>query len=179
MKDVTHLILLYRECARTLWNMFFQPQLYEYVRDNRSQWDIIDGFHEISTMLFTSLILAPLDRQDYKKSHSYEGYKKILPFLHVVPDVSSGVSISINREVNTTSGYWDYPVKCVKPADADMRFVDFFDFDVRGMRDFEYYHVRIIASPEYPDLIGRDALIRPRNVRVLHDEKEMQKDAGG
>jgi hypothetical protein len=83
-----------------------------------------------------------------------------------VPSAESGVPININREVKCT-GYWDYHLNVIKPADAELRFIDYFDFDILGFRDLQYCRVRIVTSEKYPDIVGRDALIGSNHVNIL------------
>jgi hypothetical protein len=47
-----------------------------------------------------------------------------------------------------------------------MRFINFFDFDVLGHRDFVYYRVRIVESKTHPELVGRDSLILASYARL-------------
>lgn len=163
--DITQLMLQYRECSRNLWNMYIRQQVSEFNTDERNEWDIKDEYDEICTILFSTLVLAPIGKSNFKKSHSYEKYQKELSFIDVVP--CNEIPILINREVGETSGYWDYPLKSIQPADVGMRFVDFFDFDRLGFRDFEYIQVRIVESMVYPDLVQRDALVIPRYVKMF------------
>ena len=103
-----------------------------------------------------------------KKTASYESRKESLPFIYIVP--KNEVPILITREKNNSFGYWDYPLKSIKPSDAEMRFVDFFDFDKLTYKDLKYYQVRIIASKEIPDLIDRNTLIEPQYVSVFLED---------
>jgi hypothetical protein len=165
MKDITDLFFAYRECARNLWNVYFYPQLCKYENESRGKWDISDEYDDICTRLFNMLVLCPIEKTNYQKTASYESIKETLPFISIVP--KGEVPILINREKNNSMGYWDYPMKSINPSDAEMLFVDYFDFDKLGYRDFEYYQVRIIASNECPDLIDRDALIAPQYVNLF------------
>lgn len=160
-KDVTKFMNRYCECARHLWNTYFLEHI-----SPQNQWDISDEFDEICTRLFSSLVLHQIGCIAHKKSHRYEQFPEPLLCLSVVPSGEAGVPISINREVKA-SGYWDYPIECITPSDVDLRFIDFFDFDVVGYRDFEYYRVRVVGSPEYPDILGRDALIKTHYANVF------------
>jgi hypothetical protein len=73
-------------------------------------------------------------------------------------------------EKRTQRRYWDYPVKIMKPGESDMCFVDFFNFNTTGSRDYELCRVRIVASTVYPDIVGHDALLAWNDVRVLIDD---------
>jgi hypothetical protein len=160
--EATQLVNAYRECARNLWNIYFRELL-----SPENQWDVADEYDEICVMLFSSLVLAPLGQYTAKKAHAYDKSPQPLPFLRVIPSSSTGVTIHVNREV-TCTGYWDYPFKIVKPSDAVLQFIDHFDFDCLGFRDFQYCRARIAASDHHPELIGRDALLDSNNVRIEH-----------
>lgn len=165
--DITKLMNKYRECARHLWNTYFLEQL-----SSQYQWDISDEFDQICTMLFSSLVLNQIGGTSCKKSYRYEQFPEPLICLHIVPSAEAGAPIQIAREVKSFT-YWDYPIDLVKPLDVDLRFIDFFDFDVLGYKDFEYYRVRIVGSYKYPDIVGRDALINTHSVNVFFvDESE-------
>lgn len=79
------------------------------------------------------------------------------------------MEIFINREI-PRCGYWDDPVKRVEPDEAKLQFVHYFDFDIAGHRDFEYYEVLILRFDRYPHLVGRHALVRVKSAQVLVDE---------
>lgn len=165
---VTKLMNTYRECVRHLWNTYFLDLL--SIVEN--QWDVSDEFDEICTTLFSSLVLNPIGCTSHKKSQRYEGFPTPLSCLHVVPSAKDGVPIQIAREIQSFT-YWDYPIDVIKPLEVDLRFIDFFDFDVLGYKEFEYYRVRIVDSSEYPDIIGRDALLKTRYATVFFvDESE-------
>ena len=164
MKDVTRAINLYRECARNLWNLYLHETI-----SSRNEWDLSDEFDDICTLLFSSLVLVPNKCASYKKSHSYDKNPQPLSCLRVVPSSEGGVPIQINREI-TRSAYWDFPLSIVKPVDVDLRLIDLFDFDLLGFRDLRFCQVRIIGSPTYPEIIGRDALLGSNDVKIMLDE---------
>lgn len=164
MNDITQTMNVYRECTRNLWNIYFIENITQ-----KNEWDISDEFDDICTLLFSSLVLLPNNCTSYKKSHNYEKSPQPLSCLRVIPTLEEGVPIQINREIMRT-GYWDFPINIVKPEDVDLRFIDFFDFDLLGFRDFRFCSVRIIGSAIYPDIIGRDALLDSNNVKIFFDE---------
>jgi hypothetical protein len=161
MKEITELTNLYRECARNLWNTYFF--------NNASlgdEWDICDEFDDICVLLFSALVLNPNEYTEIKKSNSYDKSPQPLACIKVVSSSDEGVQIQINREVDK-SGYWDYPVNFVKPSDVDLRFIDFFDYNVLGFRDFKFCHVRIVGSDKFPGLVGRDALLESNDISIF------------
>jgi hypothetical protein len=71
----------------------------------------------------------------------------------------------INRDL-PRSGYWDHPVTSIKPRDAELNFLRYFDFDVQNYREFRYLEVSVCKSEPYPEIIGRAALIEVEYARV-------------
>jgi hypothetical protein len=65
--------------------------------------------------------------------------------------------------------YWDDPVREIKVTDADLHFLDFFDWNSMAYADFEYYRVRIAAFPSQPHLVGREALMKHLHTKVFVD----------
>lgn len=121
-------------------------------------------------MLFTSLVLNQVssDGLKCKKASAYDKTPEPLLFFTIVPSAESGVPINISRD-KKSYGYWDYPINLVKSNEFEMRFIDFFDFDLLGFRDFQYCRVRIIQSNLNPDLIGHDALLCCNDIRIFFD----------
>jgi len=166
MRDITEIMNRYRECTRNLWNIYFLEQI-----SQGDEWDLCDEYEEICSLFFSSLVLRAVDQLSYKKSLAYKSVTEPISIFRVVPSAESGVPIYINRDVPCT-GYWDYPLSIIKPSDVDLRFIDFFDFDRKGFRDFQYCRVRIVGSDTYPEIIGRDALLESNNVKIIFEEEE-------
>jgi hypothetical protein len=156
---VTPLVARYREAARHLWNAF--------LRDG-ADWDRHSDYEVLCDQLFTIMVLTPIGRGDVDLSKVWERLNATLPFLRVIPRIEHGVPIAINRQ-HSAHGSWDDPVKMVKPAEVDLRFAHFFDWDELGWRDFEFYRVEIAGFPSQPHLVGRLALIAPQYVEVIFD----------
>jgi hypothetical protein len=160
VQDVTTTLEHYRECVRHLWNVGFR-----YIEETVGDWDLVDQFYGISDALFVPLVLYPLDKATESGTRSGAWRPEPLNFLTVTPS-GSGATIYINRE-QPACGYWDDPVKTVTAGEADLRFIGYFDFDLRGPRDLEYYRVRIAEWPAQSHLVGRDALISVRQGAVF------------
>ena len=166
MNDVTHLFHSYRECVRHLWNTHFQP-LAAHQNLTGYNWDVRHEFNDISVNIFSSLVLRELDVFNIEMSAEYLPNPVELPGFTIVPSSQNGAIIHINRNV-PRSGYWDYPISIVKPADVELNLLRHFDFDVLGYRDFKYFEVVIHSSPKYPEIVGRVALIEVGNSLVFH-----------
>jgi hypothetical protein len=167
MEDVTSRMNSFRECARHLWNVDFLP----LVEEARDRWELRDGFDDVCSLLFASLVVGPLGL-DFPLSISRAlapdrtSGAPSLPWLRVVPNGPAGVPIMINRDPVSDVGYWDHPLQRVSETDVDLRMVRWFDFDVLGFRDLRYYLVRIQGAAE-PGVIGRAALIECEYTRVI------------
>jgi hypothetical protein len=150
MDDVTPLMNAYRDCVRHLWNTYFQRDA-----ESEQDWDLRDEFNAVAAQLFRALILWKVQREETEVQPDEQEPRAPLGFLHVVVEPRS--EIMINRQ--TASGYWDYPMTVVEREDLDLRFLQYFDWDVLGFRDFAYYRVRIVGSTKYPQVVGKDALV--------------------
>jgi len=135
----------------------------------KPDWDQSDRFQDIAVILFSSLIAVPLGAEKDQLSPDYVASPNRLNDFHVIPVSEYGVPININRE-KERSGYWDHPLQQIRPGEADLRFLKYFDFDMLGFRDFYYYQVRIIGSDKYPDIIGRDALITTVHAKIFFNQ---------
>lgn len=131
-------------------------------------WDLSDEYEEICGKLFSSLVLARIDRTESKKARAFERSPEPLTFLRIIPVTNNGVPIHINRE-KSPSPYWDHPTILIKPDEADMRFIDFFDFGRLAFREFAYCRVRIVASTN-GGLVGYDALLQCNHITALFDD---------
>lgn len=156
MRDITEIFDHYRIAARSIWNMAFwsEPEL--------RNWDSWDQFERIKELLFKALVLARLGAEN----GSTEPQASAARIFYVAPRGSVPVMISKPR-AGDSNWYWDDPVRQIDASDAELHFLDYFDWDKMGYADFQYYRVRIAAFRAHPDLIGRDALIERINATVL------------
>lgn len=150
MHDVTALLDVYRECARHVWNAYFQAEA-----KATQDWDLRDRFLDVALLLFRSLVLAKVGREDIPLLPDYRGDQAPISVLRVVVELRSEVMVARSG----AGGYWDDPVRTLEPGDCELRFIQFFDWDHLGVRDFAFYRVRIVASDRHPHLVGRDALL--------------------
>jgi hypothetical protein len=158
MREITNLFDHYRVVARSIWNTGFwsQPDLQD--------WDSRDRFDQIKTLLFKALVVARVeeghccDLDTLAPDHAF----------HVVPLDPGPVPINIEQprkgDANT---YWDDPVKEIKATDAELHFIDYFDWDEMAYIDFQYYRVRIASFPLQAQLVGRNALLEHQYAKVF------------
>jgi len=163
MQDVTSLLNCYRECVRNLWNTYFVN------RTSTEGWDLFDEYDNICVKLFASLVLNEVDKHTHKKSSAFIQFPEPLLFLHVVPSAKSGIPVNICRKKGDAC-YWDNPTILIKPDETDMRFIDFFDFDLLGFRDFQYCRARILSSNVNSDIVGLDALLLCNYAKIFLED---------
>jgi hypothetical protein len=160
--DVSKIFDHYRASAREVWNTAFWPD-----PDFRN-WDSIDQFREIEKLLFQELVLGKLDREWPLQNT----FKDAIPFFHIIPTIGHGAPIMIqNPRPGAPTGYWDDPVTIIKPGEAELVFIAYFDWNEMDYIDLRYYRVRITAFSAHPELVGREALIEREHatVRLAND----------
>jgi len=157
MRDITELMNTYRECSRSLWNVYFSR------RTNIGC--SLDAFEQIRRLLFDSLVVDEL-------FYDGEAEDEDIPptALKVVPRERS--LILINRPSGPgEAGYWDQEKDMVVgPDEITLAFLDYFDFAQTPIKDFHYYRCRILHFPSHVEYEGREALIKALDGRVFHDE---------
>ena len=154
MDTVTQAFQKYRIAARLIWNLFFLPN------PELAGWDGRDQFERIKGLLFESLVLGSV-------SVDMERVRFV-----VVPRAEAGVPIRIESpRQDDRNHYWDHPISTLKPSDATLEFLDFFDFDPIGYLDFRYVRTRICDFPAHSDLVGREALLDTDYVDICVCEK--------
>lgn len=159
MTDATDLVHNYRECARGLWNTFLRGKAEPY-----KDFDAIDRFSRISTLLIEELVLRPLGVSTFAKTNEDEPY----PFFSLQPIVES-FPVMVARP-STSGRYWDDPISRLSSKGVLLLFIDFFDWDRFGYIDFQYYRVEIAKCDEHPQIIGRQALVDVHHARIIFEE---------
>ena len=158
VKNVSSIFDHYRMSARAVWNSAFWPD------EDFRNWDSIDQFHQIEKLLFQELVLAKVDREWQLQ----DLFKNAIPFFRIVPSLIHGTPIMILKpRPEAYTGYWDDPVSLVKPDQAELFFIAYFDWDQMDYIDLRYYRVRIASFDAHPELVGREALIE-RQSAVVH-----------
>jgi hypothetical protein len=156
MEDISSVFDHFRISARAIWNTAFWPDA-----DFRN-WDSSDQFNEIKRILFSELVLGKVGR-DWPARDIFE---IPIPFFQIMP-ASQMIPILIqNPRSDRETGYWDHPVNCLASGEAEMHFLDYFDWDLMDYRDFQYYRVTIAKFDARSELVGRDALIQRHQARV-------------
>ncbi|HEY2546827.1 MAG TPA: hypothetical protein VGI46_12235 [Candidatus Acidoferrum sp.] len=157
MRDVSGIFDHYRVSARAIWNTAFWPDA-----DFRN-WDSIEQFHEIEELLFQELVLAKLGRE----WRLQDVFKNAIPFFRVVPSIGHGTPIMIqNPRPGAPTGYWDDPLKLIRPEEAELLFIAYFDWNQMDYIDLQYYRVRVASFDAHPELVGLAALIERQHTAV-------------
>jgi hypothetical protein len=157
MKDISSVFDHYRSSARAIWNTAFWPD-----PDFRN-WDSIDQFHEVEKLLFQELVLAKVDRE----WPLCDLFVNAIPFFQIAPSIVHGTPILIqNPRPGAPTGYWDDPVNLIKPRQAELLFIAYFDWNRMDYIDLRYYRVKIASFDAHSELAGREALIERQHAAV-------------
>ena len=151
-KPAERLIVDFRIADRELFNRFFRVD--DPWEKQDAAWLLVERFNDLEAVLFQKMVSEALDLGAIAYGRPQ---KEIL----VVSGGNGEVTALINREVD--SGYWDFPVSMV-PADAEMQFIDFFDWDALALRDNKYVRVLIASCISNPALVEKHALVDAQEV---------------
>ncbi|MBT9099116.1 hypothetical protein KFZ76_15550 [Methylovulum psychrotolerans] len=154
---ISHPLKRYRECARSIWNIYLMDQ-YQATQN----WDLLASYKRIKQELFDSIVLVPVLQDDEVFDYQL-GFPcsriNVIPSQIPNPGNRWDMPVAINRIKGETAGYWDYPVTRIT-SQAELLFVDFFDWDAYGFIDMSIVVAEINAYPESPDLIGHRLLVK-------------------
>ena len=147
--NITEEIHQFREAARHLWNSYLKRE---------ADYDSVDTFHSICLQLFEEQITSRLELS--VSPIPMDGHNVPLDGYRIFASHQGKIPLYINREI-PPSGYWDYPIDWIAPEEGpDIRPISFFDYDLLGWRNIEFYRVRIVNCPSHPEINGREALIK-------------------
>jgi hypothetical protein len=158
MRDITNLMDHYRIVARSIWNTGFWPD------PELRNWDSWEQFEQIKKLLFIALVAGGLEEIGGPSDMATTSG----PTIRVVPFPPERVPIMIHlpRE-GDRNWYWDDPVREVAATEAELHFLDYFDWDKMNYVDFRYYRVRIASFASRPHLLGREALLEHQHAKVF------------
>src|SRR5690348_10143571 len=156
VEDISAVFDHYRVSARAIWNNAFWPDA--DLRD----WDSVEQFGEIQRILFSELVLRKVARE----WPAQDIFQNAIPFFHVVPSCNAPIMIRNPRSAKET-GYWDHPLNRVKPGEAELHFIAYFDWNHMDYVDLRSYRVKIARFDGHSEVDGRDALI-DREHAVIH-----------
>jgi hypothetical protein len=154
-EDISVVFDHYRVSARAIWNNAFWPDA------GLRNWEAVEQFGEIQRILFSQLVLRKVAREWPAR----DVFQNAIPFFHVVPPVNAPIMIRNPRSTNET-GYWDHPLNRVKPGEAELQFIEYFDWNHMDYVDLRYYRVKIASFDGHSEVNGRDALIDREHARI-------------
>jgi hypothetical protein len=156
---VDQLIQHYCECARSTWN--------NYLWSSDADEAALERYEEVRELLFRAIVLDPLGVGEATR----EAEDATWSFLRVVApaDVST---VLVNKPSTDGNQYWEPAEKGVDLSDAEIQFVDLFDWDPRAFRDLALMMALVVASPKNPELVGRSILLERNSVTVVFEEPD-------
>jgi hypothetical protein len=164
MHDVTQLLLTYRDARVHLWNTYFVGKVHSL-----EECSILDRYEAIDRLLFSALVLDALGKGSFEKDFSLQP----LPFLRVAPaEGRDNLKVMISEPPQSLNRVWNETAVLSPVGEAEFAFVELFEWDRYGFVIYPYYRVRIQKLPNYPDYVGRDALVETWNARVLFVEDQ-------
>lgn len=110
MNDATFALLRYRECCRSLWNIYLLELCESDGWDFSDRWDLVDDFRAITKTLFDRLVVSRLGAKVCRSLPELT-----LPYIDIVP-ARAGIAIMINRPSNDGCNYWDDPIRNIAQA---------------------------------------------------------------
>lgn len=148
--DCTQSFRRYRELFRMIWNGYFasEPALCE------PEPHFL--FHDAAARLFEALIFLPFSIYVNVSDRYRPGMSGDFMVHIAVTEASLAVNARLQSEPVTIYGR---PTLPVRPGEAELRFISFFDWDEMGPRQFSFLEVRIERLDSHPDLVGRHAII--------------------
>jgi hypothetical protein len=145
-------MMRFRLASRELFNHFFHVSTHDEER-----WVAYERFSFIEEQLFNALVTQP---NDLARIH----YGQLQTEIGVVLRRGEFAPWMLSREIG--SGYWDHPLDEFNP-DVRLQFLCFFDWDQVDFMDHRYVRVVVQSWPQYPEHVGKHALIESQYVRFV------------
>jgi hypothetical protein len=155
VKDVSAIFDHFRVSARDIWNRGFWPVL------DFQNWDSSEVFGEIKTLLFEEFVLTRLDMEWPREKI----FREPIPFFNLAS--THGTSSALIQRSASARGYWDHPVKEIKAGEAELHFIEYFDWNQMDYQDFQYYRAEIASFPAHPETVGLEVLLERLNYSVF------------
>ena len=159
MRDITDILLEYREAKRHLWNTYFLGRVHS-LRDCGA----LDHYEQIDRHLFYALVLEELNMG----SHEIKVFREEpLTFLKIVPrDGQGDVPLIVGETGEGRNRVWNDQTPLLASG-FELEFIEFFEWDRYGDVSFPYLRGRIVALPKHTDLIGRECLVETHRANVM------------
>jgi hypothetical protein len=148
--ECTQSLREYRDLLRVIWNDYFLSR--PIVRDP----DAHVLFNDAAARLFEALIYLPLGIY----VPVTDRYQPGLSGDFIVEIAVSEANLAVNARPQSVPGkIYGKPTLPVRPGEAELRFVAFFDWNEFGQREFALLRVQIAKFESHPELVGRHALV--------------------
>lgn len=158
MTKVTQYFEKFMEASRHMRNTYYVP-------DSEDDWDIVDDFDELSILLFKHLVCIPLG----VNLNQFDWLGEPMAIFKLKAR-GQRLPIMINRKPNIDHGNWEHEISSVEPNDLELTFIDYFDWDPKGMIDYRYIMCRITGAEVSKNVIGHTALVESHYVDIYYDE---------
>ena len=155
MTDITVDLLRYRTCVRELWNNYFIQQTSEEESENTYTY-----YYHVRETIFTSLISVH-HFNEVLKPHESGFYNEI----QVHPNLGPKGFRAMFSKVENDEYIWDY--LWIKSPKNSFKYMDFFDWSEEQVMDCQYVEVMLVASDEFPELVGSTFLFDAGNVQYF------------
>jgi hypothetical protein len=156
---VDQLIQRYCECARTLWN--------NYLRSSEAGDAAVERYDEVRALLFRAIVLDAIGMGDAERDPE----DRTWPFLRVAAG-SEPTTVLVNTPSSDGNQYWEPAEKGTDLSDAEILFVDLFDWDPQAFRDLALVLALVVASQKHPELVGRSILLERNTVTIVFEEQD-------
>ena len=158
MREITDLLMEYREAKRHLWNAYFVGRVHS-LRERGA----IDHFEAIDRHLFSGIVLEDLGRG----THELQAFTtEPLSFLRVVPN-GNDIELLVNQPRARGGSVWAANKEVAQViTEADLAFIEFFEWDRFSYASYPYYRARFTSFPKLPQLVGSECLIQTCDAKV-------------
>jgi hypothetical protein len=149
-KDITGIFQNFRECARHIWNTYFRT--------------LDDGAHKfinVERELYGTMVLEQIyGDSDYKADEGeYVKSFKVEP-----SDEIDCINVLLGNEIQKNYTKWDDILITV--SKTELRFMEYFDWEDEGIRDYKYIRCRVVKCEDNMDIINKDILIDTDYVKI-------------
>jgi hypothetical protein len=152
----TQLLLKYRDMAGMIWNCAFWPNVDLRDGDCFTVGEYTAAFDEAVARLYEGMVLLPLGYDCRVQDVNHPG--KGVPILIEVTSPSVDCLIDQNPP-GEPSHIWSRPDLPLEEGAYEFEFMNFFDWDQLGHRDFLFLEVLIRRMDARPDTVGHHALV--------------------
>ncbi len=152
-REITFQLKQHAANMQVIWNLCILP----YFSYDCDDWNIYEWYEELRKRMFESFVLPPFADDLGKNPEEIE---------IILRRDFDGDAVWVQRGEKGQASTYEGPYPAKKDIDI-FRFIDFFDYEVMGMRKFEYYLVEIRNFPSYPHLVGQRGIVQISSTRAF------------